>query len=114
MQKIRFLRYLIEIEGQVIDKQRNPLVVIVKKLGSKRQVAITGEVGSFNVGEFINVSCKKVGIISYGDEDISEYATFSKGELNFDIAEKESLFIELNNLKIRKHKLDSLINISLN
>jgi len=105
---------VIAIDGQVVDKQKNPSIIVVKKLGSTKEVAISGDVGYYNVDEFINISCKKVGIISYGDEDIIEYATISKGALNFDKIEKESLFIELNNLKIRKEKLDSLINLSLN
>jgi hypothetical protein len=104
---------IVEIEGQVVDKQKNPPIIVVKKLGSKSEIAVTGDVGYYNLGEFVNFLCKKVGIISYGDEDITEYATFSKGNLSFDKNEKESLFIELNNLKIRKQKLDSLINLGL-
>jgi len=102
-----------EIEGQIIDKDRNPPILIVKKLGTKKQVAISGDVFYYNVGEFITITCKRVGIVSYGDEDIVEYATYSKGIVNFDKTEKESLFIELNNLKSRKQKLDSLLNLTL-
>ena len=104
---------VVEIDGQVVDKQKNPPIIIVKKLGSKNEIAVSGDVGYYNLGEFINISCKKVGIISYGDEDITEFATFYKGNLSFDKNEKESLFIELNNLKTRKQKLDSLLNLGL-
>ena len=103
-----------DIEGQVIDKEKNPSIIVLKKLGSKKHIAVSGDVSYYNVGEFVSITCKKVGMVSYGDEDITEYATYSRGILNFDKTEKESLFIELNNLKTRKQKLDSLINLSLN
>jgi tetratricopeptide (TPR) repeat protein len=103
-----------DIEGQVIDKEKNPPIIVLKKLGSKKHIAVSGDVSYYNVGEFVSITCKKVGMVSYGDEDITAYATYSRGILNFDKTEKESLFIELNNLKTRKQKLDSLINLSLN
>lgn len=104
---------IIEIEGEVTDKQNDPPYIILKRLKNKKQIAISGDVGIYKKGEFISLTCKKAGTVSYGDEELPEYETYSKGIYNFPGIEKESLLIELNNLKSRKQKLDSLININL-
>jgi hypothetical protein len=105
---------VVEIEGVVIDKQLTPPVLIVKKIKGNKSIAVSGDVAIYKQGDFVLIQCKKSGVISYGDEELSEYATYHKGIYDLESTERESMIIELNNLKTRKIKLDSLLSLNLN